>query len=416
MDPYHPPHGYPEQYIPPHRFYMMPGGPGYGPPPPAPYGPVPPQPAPSQPPAPSPPPSPAAPVKRKRGRPPNPNKAAPAMRAKAAAKVATKKAPPTGRKKPASASQKENIPINVHDGNDSESGDESEGGGERKRYWTDIEKELFFDFLLGQSAESERRFEQNKKDPGHVYQRASEIAFKGKRSAKSIRGLWTRSLEIFTWMVAFEGFTGNGGGDPDSDDPMAVLKQRLDGARRAGISVGKLKPDLISKWQTNGWWDMFNDRLGASAKVTRHVIRNSASALSDTEEDLICDDHIDPSLREQSQTPLPAKTATAAQQNPKGIVSEPKFTPASKFRSQVGSSLGSIGELVKVKAMSEEKKAKALDAKLELDVQKFELEKTRVKLEEDKAKVDMARTVFAMDGASAEVKDAANKYLLTLFN
>jgi hypothetical protein len=61
-------------------------------------------------------------------------------------------------------------------------------------------------------------------------------------------------------MVAFEGFTGNGGGDPDSDDPMAVLKQRLDGAHRAGISVGKLKPDLISKWQTNGWWDMFNDR------------------------------------------------------------------------------------------------------------------------------------------------------------
>lgn len=237
-------------------------------------------------------------------------------------------------------------------------------------------------------------------------------------------------------MVAFEGFTGNGGGDPDSDDPTAILRSRLDGARKAGLVVGKLTPQHITAWRDKGWWDLFNDRysclafisitsltvssLGNSAKVTREVVRNSASALSDVEDttlDLTSDDIIDPVLRQPpAATPsstLP--TTPAPRKNPAGIVSEPKHTPANNFRSQATSSLGNIGEYMRVKMAAEEVKAKAFEARLEMDQKKLDLEAEKMKAELDKSKVDMAQKVLGMDGASEEVKAAANEFLLGLF-
>lgn len=61
-----------------------------------------------------------------------------------------------------------------------------------------------------------------------------------------------------------------------------------------------------------------------------------------------------------------------------------------------------------MKMISEEKKTTVLDAKLGLEREKLELDKM-------KGKVEMARSVFAMDGTTEEVKDAANTFLLSLF-
>jgi hypothetical protein len=74
-----------------------------------------------------------------------------------------------------------------------------------------------------------------------------------------------------------------------------------------------------------------------------------------------------------------------------------------------------MGEFMKIKILSEEKKSKAMEAKLELDKAKLELEKRRVEVDTQKEKVEMARAVLGMEGTSAEVKTAANNYLLGLF-
>jgi hypothetical protein len=152
--------------------------------------------------------------------------------------------------------------------------------------------------------------------------------------------------------------------------------------------------------------------LGASAKVSRPVVRNSASALSDIEDNDDQTNDIDPVLLAEDhnapKTPAPAKI-------PAAVVSEPKFTPASKFRAQAANSFGNISELVKIKMASEEKKAMAMEEKLNLDKAKLELEKKRVELDTQRGKVDMARTVLEMDGAAPEVKNAANAFLLALF-
>ena len=154
------------------------------------------------------------------------------------------------------------------------------------------------------------------------------------------------------------------------------------------------------------------------------MVRNSASALSDINDHETAfapnsDENINPILLEESRTAraqaTPAPKTPAAPKNSAAIVSEPKHTPATHFRSQATSSFGNIGEYVKIKMISEEAKAKAFEAKLVMDQAKLKLEQEKMKADLDKGKVDMAQKVLEMDGASKEVKEAANQFLLSLF-
>ncbi|KAF7362661.1 hypothetical protein MVEN_00615400 [Mycena venus] len=359
-----------------------------------------------------------SPKKRGRGRPPLGNKKTTAQAnavgrpaAKAAAKAVKTKSKGSHRKQ--NKKEQENEPnkdttsIETFD-----SDSEIDDGG--RTQWSTTEKTSFFKWLLG--PESDYRFDQHKKNPKHVYKRASEELFHNERTMKAVRSLYQRSLATFGYILAFESFTGNGGGDPDSDDPTAILKHKLEGARKAGLPIGTLKAEVIETWEQNGWRDLFNERLGANAKVSRPVVRNSASALSDADED---DDdqsygNIDPLLLDEDRKTSPAPR-TPASRKPAAIVSEPKFTPASRFRTQTSNSLGNMAEFMKIKIASEEKKAKAMEDKLDLDKAKLELEKKRVEIDTQKGKVEMAHTVLEMEGATPEVKNAANAYLLTLF-
>ncbi|KAJ7125512.1 hypothetical protein C8R43DRAFT_1135358 [Mycena crocata] len=375
----------PYQYVPPEQFYQ-----GLAPPP-APYGPlqehaghalV------AQPP--SAPPSPPTAPKRGRGRPRGSgNKKATATRPQTTAKVtkaqaaqAAKKVAQTTKKvnRTSDSQGKKNSKMPNDENRDpngiptidiSDSDSEIEETGPKR--WTDEEKTQFFRF--------------HKKNPMHVYKRASEILFSGRRSPKSVGSLWARSIEIFGWIIAFESFTG-----------LTV---------RVGLEL------LLDNWEKNGWRDLFNDRLGASAKVSREVVRNSASALSDLDvgfdDGNTSDGHIDPALRREDQSMTnPPKNAAA-------VVSEPKHTPASRFRTQANNSLGHMGEFMKAKMSSEEKKTKLMEAKLEMDQVKLALEKQRAESDAQRAKVEMARTVLSTEGASSEAKNAANAYLVSLF-
>ena len=81
----------------------------------------------------------------------------------------------------------------------------------------------------------------------------------------------------------------------------------------------------------------------------------------------------------------------------------------SNLRKQANVSLGGISDLVRMKALSEEKKAIALEARLNLEREKLELDKA-------KSKVEMACKVFSTEGVDADVKSAANAYLKSLFS
>ncbi|KAJ7907593.1 hypothetical protein B0H13DRAFT_2662316 [Mycena leptocephala] len=343
---------------------------------------------------------PQSPPKRKRGRPAGSTKAktAAAQRAKPAAKSQ----PKVAQRK----SVKENIPPpETIELSDSDNEIERTDTG-KIRHWQPDERTTFYRFLLAFDPVGDKRFVQHQVDPGRVYRRASEILFSGERSAASIKSMWLRSLDAFQWIRAFESFTGNGGGDPDSDDPEAQYPQE---ETRRSAQIGK-----ITEWEDNGWWDLFNDRLGTSAKVAREVVRNSAASISDIddnfdEEEGESEGNIHPLLLEESRAINKAATLTpSVPKTPAAIVSEPKHVPSSAFRKQTINSFGNIGDYMKMKMISEEKKTTVLDAKLGLEREKLELDKM-------KGKVEMARSVFAMDGTTEEVKDAANAFLLSLF-
>ncbi|KAJ7687047.1 hypothetical protein B0H17DRAFT_1203899 [Mycena rosella] len=257
--------------------------------------------------------SPSPPKKRGRGRPPGLGKKDANTVAKAAAKAAKAKATVKTRKKAKQPSRTElkenddpntgaNIAINISDSENEELCS--------KRRWTNVEKTKVYTCVLAFDPNGDRCFVQLQTSPNHVWKRAEELVFSSTRTESSIKSLWTRSMDTFTWMIAFEKFTANGGGDPDSDNPTAILKGCIDSAREAGLVIGGLKPETITAWHENGWWDLFNDRLGANAKVTRTVVRNSASALSDPEDDPVFhdSDNIDPQLRIDKPAP-PASAA-----------------------------------------------------------------------------------------------------------
>ncbi|KAJ7306680.1 hypothetical protein DFH08DRAFT_1054345 [Mycena albidolilacea] len=316
------------------------------------------------------------PAKRGRGRPRKTANADVPAKPKASAPPAKPKAKTKTKAAKKDKSNEENLPpaIDIVD-----SDDELEKNEEGKpRYWTAEEKTCVFEFFLGLDADAERRFNQHKVNPGHVYKRASEL-FDGARSADSIKSLYARSLETFTWMRAFNNFTGNGGGDPDSDDPEGILKGKIAAARGSGVHVGALKPATITEWEKNGWYELFNNRLGASAKIARPIARSSASAISDLDDD---DDH-DNSSSDANIDPELRKAALRVPKTPAAIVSEPKHTPSSAFRKQINSSFSGLGDFMKVKMVAEEKKATMLDAKLALDRERLEMDKA-------KGKIDMA--------------------------
>ena len=87
--------------------------------------------------------------------------------------------------------------------------------------------------------------------------------FGNKYTQGAIKGQYTRSLKMFNWIIAFEGFTGNGGGDgdADSDDDMLAQHTRcLTKARAAGLALGHLNAKMVEEWNQQGWYKLFADR------------------------------------------------------------------------------------------------------------------------------------------------------------
>ncbi|KAK7016089.1 hypothetical protein R3P38DRAFT_2786465 [Favolaschia claudopus] len=237
----------------------------------------------------------------------------------------------------------QNIPPAAIDVLDSE--DEMNAAADGKtRHWAPDERSEAYQFILGIDENERlcgatqplhRHVEPGRSDKprplslvqGRNNFEVSELVFNGERTPSSVKSMFARSVETFGW--------------------------------------------IRIRYQ----------------KVARKTARNSASALSDCEEDASDDD----SDRKDRKDSKPA--------------AQVPNTPAST----VGASLGNIGDFMKVKLEAEEKKADVLEAKLKLEREKFENDKIR-------GKVDMANHVLNSTGASEQVKDAANAFLLQLFS
>lgn len=100
----------------------------------------------------------------------------------------------------------------------------------------------------------------------------SESHLNGHFNVNAVKSQYSRSLQTYNLIVAFEKFTGNGGGDPDVDPDdekksLELLGDRISGARRAGHAVGKLTAITVNNWYEKGFYKLFNDRQVLSPTI-----------------------------------------------------------------------------------------------------------------------------------------------------
>ena len=109
--------------------------------------------------------------------------------------------------------------------------DEDEGSSMR---WSDAETMKLLEWLLG--TENTDWYEAFVKSPSHYFKKvcyltylhthellmfgiqASDELFGGHHPPSAIKGQWDHLLKIYKYILAFEGYTGNGGGDGDEDE------------------------------------------------------------------------------------------------------------------------------------------------------------------------------------------------------
>ncbi|KAJ6605029.1 hypothetical protein B0H10DRAFT_2077278, partial [Mycena sp. CBHHK59/15] len=304
---------------------------------------------------------------------------------KRSASATPAKAKTTAKPKAPKKADQENIPPPIEL---ADSDDEIERSADGKvRYWKPSEKTRVFTFILGLDTEGERRFNQHKTNPGRVYKRASEIEFEGDRSPDSspCSSMRSRPLGGCAHSTASRG-TAVG-------MPTQMIPLRFSRASSA-LHARPVSPLAVSAPRKS--WSGRRTGGRIYSIIVLEPVRRSRERQFGT-------------LRHPFLTTTMTQPAPRVQQTPAATVSEPKHTPSSNFRKQVTHSFGNLGEIMKMKMVSEEKKASVLESRLNLDREKLEMDKT-------KGKVEMAHTVLSTPGASDEVKEAANAWLLTVFS
>ncbi|KAG1804016.1 hypothetical protein EV424DRAFT_1581703 [Suillus variegatus] len=140
--------------------------------------------------------------------------------------------------------------------------------------WTNDETRILLEALLGPDSELYTELGTNAK---YAYRKVSQTKFDGKRSPQSVRSRYERLRKLFTYILAFESMTGNGEGDPDVKE----LDEQIKNARVAGRDVGNLSGTMLKRWYTEGWYELFNNRLGEHPGLVReHDFRSGT--ISDT--------------------------------------------------------------------------------------------------------------------------------------
>lgn len=90
---------------------------------------------------------------------------------------------------------------------------------------------------------------------------ASRVFLGGKYSAEAIKGQYTCAYDMFTYILALEGFMGGGGdGDKNSDNSKSEndpMEKKISLTQGHGIALGSVTSKTYYKWPPNSWYDLF---------------------------------------------------------------------------------------------------------------------------------------------------------------
>ncbi|KAF8487689.1 hypothetical protein JB92DRAFT_2836563 [Gautieria morchelliformis] len=241
-----------------------------------------------------------------------------------------------------------------------------------------------------------------------------------------------RLLKTYKYILAFDGYTGNGGGDGDDDDgdpdpsDNRVLKRRLDGAHVAGHAVGNLSVQIVQDWERKGWYELFNNRMSEKPNLRQDKVCHSGGPLSplhsrsSSHVEVSDPDSDDGSMKKY----LTARPAARARHSLSADATDHFTNSASYLKSRTSADQLHLDLLVKredrestsqdIQRDLQEREARSREAHMEIaqqrEVQEAEEARERKVLEEKKFKVMLAQTLLHHE--DEEIKAAAKNSIL----
>ncbi|KAI6011134.1 hypothetical protein EDC04DRAFT_2610023 [Pisolithus marmoratus] len=270
--------------------------------------------------------------------------------------------------------------------------------------------------------------------PKAAFKKVAEKTFDGHRTFESVKGRYERLRKVFTQILTYESFTGNGDGDADTED----FDGRIEKARQAGKAVGDLNGTVLKVWYEKGWYTLFNNRLGNHPGLS-HERECHSGQISDADivnlesESGVDGGESDPDETSATSKAPPAKkmkletAAVSMKSKGKGTtvckpltgVPEPRHKKTSSrtgLGSEVAHFLATNVSYLETTAKAENERLELLKKQEDRESQNQEFrrgkEQREVELAEIDAKVRNAREILVMEQMPEDLKMAARNVLM----
>ncbi|KAJ7510422.1 hypothetical protein B0H11DRAFT_2168737 [Mycena galericulata] len=168
-----------------------------------------------------------------------------------------------------------------------------DAGGAGAKHWTDEEKTLLFQWLMGPAHDDHWNALRATKN-SCLRECATEV-YGGKKTYQALKGCYERNFNLFKQIYSFETYHAHAGHGPITShseaDRLRDYERRLGSARRAGCDVGNISARTIDHWHRSGWYDLFYRRWHGDPATTKPAAtRGAGSSSAHTLDDADVDD------------------------------------------------------------------------------------------------------------------------------
>ncbi|KAF5332506.1 hypothetical protein D9611_005117 [Ephemerocybe angulata] len=285
--------------------------------------------------------------------------------------------------------------------------------------WTKADRTALFKYFLDEGDDQERRMKQLKVNRSEAFREAVKVVFPtGSYTDKAAKSQWERSYKTYKWIGSFNRFTGNGGGDGDATaDALAQSMSKITAARKSGMDLGSLNAKTVQEWEDLGWYDLFHAQFHDHPAANITNVATAVTSISDDEDENLG------ALKEKSTPARLHRQATLASSTNIAQV----FASKTQFDRERAAVLDTREEeRLSIERQRLESDTKHLASRLELDIKRdtredrdlttrLELDIKRDAREDQNHRAAWAEKVAANPNVGQDVKDAAQRYLMTLF-
>ncbi|KAJ7164039.1 hypothetical protein C8R43DRAFT_879486 [Mycena crocata] len=167
-----------------------------------------------------------------------------------------------------------------------------DAGGAGAKHWTDDEKTLLFQWLMGPAHDD--HWNALRATKNSCLRECAVEVYGSKKTYQALKGCYERNFNLFKQIYAFETFHVHAGTGPNTAhgevDRLREYERRLSAARRAGCDVGNVTARTIDHWHRTGWYDLFYRRWHGDPATTKATATRGTGSASNTLDDPDIDD------------------------------------------------------------------------------------------------------------------------------